>query len=163
MRYIFLILVLAGCGAKVLYTPHISLRNHVSLHCSVGIGSIEVPDYAAIGKIYNSKTKKYIKNFRLVGGLDKILQNALLHNLPAQSSVLYPWSSKMPQAVVQARINTFIWDEKELMMDGVVIIGTKYFPFKQKVRAVSLSKAIDRMLQGFVLFVTTHLRHMCEK
>lgn len=163
MRYLFLILVLAGCGAKVLYTPHISLRNSVSLHCSVGIGSIEVPGYAAIGKIYNNTTKRYVRRFRLVEGLDKILQKSLLYNLPVQFCMLYPWSTTTPQVVVQVRVYHFVWDEKELLMDGVVIIGTKCFPFKQKVRAVSLSKAIDRMLQGFVLFVTTHLRHMCEK
>ena len=163
MRYIFLILVLAGCGAKVLYTPHISLRNHVSLHCSVGIGDVEVPDYAAIGKIYNSKTKGFVKNFRLFRGLDEVISAYLLQTLPVQSLTLYPWGTSTPQVLIRVSIYHFVWDEKELIMDGVVIIGTKCFPFKQKVRAVSLSKAIDRMLQGFVLFVTTHLRHMCEK
>ena len=134
--------------------------NAAFIHCSVGIGEVEVPDYAAIGKIYDSETKSFIKSFRLISGLDEIVRAHLLQTLPAKSVAVYPW--RRADIVVRVHIYHFFWDEKYLMMDGMVQIGKKSFPFREHI-AASLPKAIDAVLQRFTSFVTSHLRQICSK
>ncbi len=165
MRYLWLVLILAGCAQKLYYLPDISARPHYHSNVAIGVVDIDLPEYLLIDTILVKGKKERYEPFPIAGEPDEILTDRLISYLKVylgdKRIFHYPWlDGPKPSCILRLHISSLYLDEESQKLAIVAHYLGKDVIIKKRLKK-DLRQTMDQALNSLYQRVAEDIATQC--